>query len=192
MGLDVSGEFLAEAERAPGPGLSYQRCDVTTDALPVRSADLAYCRYLLSHLQDPLELLRRWGVELAPDGLLLAEEVEAIYPTEPAVRTYLGLVEAMLADQGSRLYIGGDLSCAPDPEGLQRCFDRVYELPVPRRDAALMFSMNVPNWRDRPFVRARCSTQEIAALEAELHELARSDGGEPVLWGLRQIAWQRR
>jgi len=156
MGLDVSGEFLAEAERAPGPGLSYHRCDVTTDALPDPPADLAYCRFLLSHLHEPQELLTRWGCELSQGGLLLAEEVEAIHPAEPAFRTYLGLVEAMLADQGSKLYIGGDLFSAPDPEGLQRCFDRVYELPVPRRDAALMFSMNVPNWRDRPFVRKRC------------------------------------
>ena len=190
-GLDISSELLAEAEGAPSRGLRYLRCDVAADALPAPAADLAYCRFLLSHLLEPLTLIARWGREIEPGGLLLAEEVETIHPNLPVFRTYLELVEAMLADQGSQLYIGPALTAAKDPEGQERCFDRVFELQVPRRDAALMFSMNVPNWRDRPFIRARYSDDEIERLETELQQLASSDGGDPVVWELRQIGWRR-
>ncbi len=191
-GVDIAAEFLAEAERTSEPGLRYVRRDVTSERLPSSPADLIFCRFLLSHLQRPGELVARWGAELAPGGVLLIEEVEAIHPNAPPFERYLTLVAAMLAEQGAELYVGAEFAGSPDPDGLERCFDRVYELPVARRDAALMFSLNVPSWKDSPFIQQRCSAHEIATLEAELQRLAATDGGEQVSWQLRQIAWRRR
>lgn len=191
-GLDLSPEFLAEAEQTPGPAVRYEQVNVVEDPLPGPPADLAFCRFLLSHLPEPAAAVARWGAALAPGGLVLIDEVESIHPEQAAFRAYLALVEAMLADQGSALYVGPALAAADDPPGLERCFDRVYRLPVSSQHAALMFKMNVPNWRDKPFIRARCSAEEIAALEAELERLHQAPDGEPVLWELRQIAWRRR
>ncbi|MCB1019566.1 MAG: methyltransferase [Acidobacteria bacterium] len=189
MGLDLSPDFLAESASAPGPDVEYARLDVAREELP--AADLAFCRYLLSHLPEPAAALARWSSALSAGGLLLVEELEAIHPKQPAFAQYLALVEAMLADQGSTLFVGPALAALEDPPGLERVLDRAYSLPVPAHDAALMFKMNVPNWRDRPFIRARCSEDEIAALEAELDRLHQAAEGEPVLWELRQIAWRR-
>jgi hypothetical protein len=186
-GLDLSPEFLTIAGASPHPRIRYAQRDVASECLPAPPADLAFCRFLLSHLAEPKAALLQWGQGLAAGGLLLAEEVEAIHPELPVFRTYLGIVAEMLADQGSELYVGPSLSAAADPDGLERCFDRVYRLPVAAQDAAVMFSMNVPNWKDRPFIRQRFSPDVIAALQAELDRLARDGGGEPVLWELRQI-----
>ena len=190
-GLDLSPEFLAEAEQTPGSAVRYEQVNVVEDPLPGPPADLAFCRFVLSHLPEPAAAIARWGAALAPGGLILVDEVEAIHPEQTAFRSYLALVEAMLADQGSALYVGPALAAGEDPPGLDRCFDRVYRLPVSSQDAALMFKMNVPNWRDKPFIRACCSAEEIAALEAELERLHEGPAGKPVLWELRQIAWRR-
>jgi SAM-dependent methyltransferase len=191
-GLDLSPEFLTIAGASPPPRIRYLQHDVAGEPLPSPPADLAFCRYLLSHLAKPTAALAGWGAGLAPGGLLLAEEVEAIHPELPVFRTYLGIVAEMLADQGSELYVGPALSATAEPDGMERCFDRVLQLPVAAQDAATMFSMNVPNWKDRPFIRQRFSSEEIAALQAELDRVARTGGGEPVLWELRQIGWRRR
>ncbi|MEZ5395906.1 MAG: class I SAM-dependent methyltransferase [Bryobacterales bacterium] len=191
-GLDLSADFLAEAANDSGPGVHYEQLDVAREALPAPAADLVFCRYLLSHLPEPAATLARWSSALAPGGRLLVEELEAIHPKQPTFRKYLGLVEAMLADQGSTLFVGPALAALEDPPGLDRVLDRAYPLPVCAQDAALMFKMNVPNWRDRPFIRARHSGEEIAALEAELEHLHQAAEGEPVLWELRQMAWRRR
>jgi SAM-dependent methyltransferase len=190
-GLDIAPAFLAEAEQAPGPAVRYEQVNVVENPLPGPPADLAFCRFLLSHLPKPAGAIARWGAALARAGLVLIDEVEAIHPEQTAFRSYLALVEAMLADQGSALYVGPALAVGDDPPGLERCFDRVYRLPVPSQDAALMFKMNVPNWRDKPFIRARCTAEEIAALEAELESLHHAPSGQPVMWELRQIAWRR-
>ena len=190
-GLDVSPEFLAEALSAGSARVAYARCDVVAEALPGPPVGLAFCRFLLSHLANPLAQIARWGAALAPGGMALAEEVEAIHPKQSAFRFYLGLVEAMLAAQGSTLYVGAALSEAKNPAGLQRCLDRIYNLAVTPSDAARMFSMNVPNWKDLPLIRERCSPGEIEALQNDLARLAEAPDGEPVEWELRQIAWRR-
>jgi hypothetical protein len=55
-----------------------------------------------------------------------------------------------------------------------------------------MFSMNVPNWKDGPFVREHFRADSIERLEAQLKELASKDMGSTITRMLRQMVFERR
>jgi hypothetical protein len=51
--------------------------------------------------------------------------------------------------------------------------------------------MNLPNWRDEPFVRANYTDGEIDYLATELSKLSVSRTEGEIGWRLRQIAIER-
>src|SRR5512138_3119422 len=57
-GLDSSREFL-DLARAQFPHCRFVEHDVTRVPFPVR-ADVLYARFILSHLAEPVEVVRRW------------------------------------------------------------------------------------------------------------------------------------
>jgi SAM-dependent methyltransferase len=198
VGLDTSGRFLAMARRPDSSRLRFHQHDVLSTPFPEAPADLLFCRFLLSHLPDPGSCLEAWATQLRPNGLLVIEEVEAIETTQAVFGRYLGIVESMLKSQGTELYVGGALESLPDPallrgRLLRKRLSRAQRFPVSNRDAAAMFSMNVPNWKDRPFIRENFSADAIQNLEAGLRDLSSTDSTESAItWTLRQMVFERR
>jgi SAM-dependent methyltransferase len=192
VGLDNSESFLALARATETSRVTFRRHDVTETPFPVPAADVVFSRYLLAHLPDAEGLVARWATQLAPGGLLLLEEVEWIRTTHEAFVTYLGTVEAMLADQGSVLCIGPALDALDGCSGLRKSHSSVRRLRIGNGRAARMFHMNIQTWRHRPYVEANVAPERVAALEEQLRSIA--DSGEThsdIEWGLRQIAFQR-
>jgi SAM-dependent methyltransferase len=89
LGLDQSASFVALAEADAPPGVEFAVHDVTVVPFPASAAGLVYGRFLLTHLHDPPAALAAWATQLAPGGLLLADEVERIHTSQPALRRYL-------------------------------------------------------------------------------------------------------
>ncbi len=192
IGLDTSERFLAQAQEAQDGRLRFHCHDVLATPYPEAPADLLFCRYLLSHLPDPQSCLNNWATQLSGGGLLVTEEVEAIETTHPAFERYLSIVEAMLRSQQTDLYVGPVLDKLGGLRLLEKRDSRARRLRVPNRDAATMFSMNVPNWKDRPFIRETYGSDSIRALETELKDLAAASGEESqITWTLRQIVFER-
>ena len=192
-GLDTSERFLDKTRELGDPRLRFHRHDVLTTPFPEAPADLLFCRYLLSHLPDPRDCLDTWSTQLIAGGLLLIEEVEAIETTLPIFERYLKVVDSMLNSQGTDLYVGPLLDQLDEPPLLRRVVSGTRRLRVSNPDAATMFSMNVPNWRDRPFIRETYGDDSIRELEAELKQLAGAAGSESAItWTLRQIVFERR
>lgn len=190
VGLDSSERLLGLARQRLGARATFHLHDVTAVPFPVGPADVLYCRLLLTHLRDPEGVLARWGTELAPGGLLLVDEVESIATEHPTLREYLGIVEALLAHQGTHLYVGPRLGRVAS-HGLAPRASRVHRWPVPTPRAAEMFQLNLAAWRETPFVRERWPAPTIDRLGRELEALAGSDEGAEVVWGLRQIIFTR-
>jgi trans-aconitate 2-methyltransferase len=163
IGLDSSAAFLDLARRDGG---EYRRLDVESDAVP--PADLAYCRFLLSHVRRPAATVERWVASLRVGGRLLAEEVESISTDDPAFARYLDVVRAMLARRGHTLEVGPNLvggaaqivTVAPDPAAVAR-----------------MFRANLRAWSDE-------------APDGLDEELAAGDRG-PIVWRLRRIVHEK-
>lgn len=192
IGIDASEYFLDLARENAPEHISFVQHDVTQVPFPVEQSDLIYCRFLLTHLKDPQRIVERWGTQLRPQGLLLVEEVEWIQTGHPLLSRYLDIVAATLEQQANQLYIGSLLDAMEVGNGLRRRMSRVYRLPVMTKQAATMFSMNIPSWKNQDFVRERYGLEMIEQLERELGELAESATGEEEnVWGMRQIGYER-
>jgi trans-aconitate 2-methyltransferase len=98
----------------------------------------------------------------------------------------------MLEQQANQLYIGPFLDTMQVGDGLKRRMSRVYRLPVSTKQAATMFSMNIPSWKNQPFVQERYGLNTIEQLERDLGELTQTSTGEgEIIWGMRQIGYER-
>lgn len=191
IGLDSSERFIALAAQSVTERISFVRHDVTQIPFPTGQSDLIFCRLLLTHLQDPTSVIERWTTQLRPQGFLLAEEVEWIRPEHPLLRRYLEIQAALFRQQANELYIGPTLEQQQMNDGIRRRLSRIYHLPVSTRQAATMFSMNLPSWKHHPFIQQQYGTI-IDQLERDLRELAETPtSGSEIEWGLRQLAYER-
>jgi ubiquinone/menaquinone biosynthesis C-methylase UbiE len=192
VGLDNSEHFISLARQSAQGGVSFLLHDVASIPFPIDSANLLYCRFLLSHLKHPQTLLSLWVAQLEPRGLLLIEEVEWIHTQNEVFALYLSIVEAMLKDKSAALYVGQELDRLQDNNILERRISQVSRLRVSNDDAATMFYLNMQTWKHQPFVRSNYSSLSIAKLEDDLRILSmKKTGKSEIEWGLRQIVFER-
>jgi trans-aconitate 2-methyltransferase len=190
LGLDQS-EFFVAAAAGGSAGMEFVVHDVTRVPFPCPPADVCYGRLLLSHLPDPGAALAAWATQLAPGGLLLADEVERIHTDLPALGGYLEVAGALLATRGHTLEVGPVLARLPDPAGLVRRDDRIGHLAPPAHRAAAMFALNLAIWRGEA-VRAGVATPErLDRLAADLGAVADGAVQGSIRWELRQLVLQR-
>jgi trans-aconitate 2-methyltransferase len=190
VGLDQSEFFVAVAAGGP-PGVEFAVHDVTRVPFPCPPADVCYGRLLLSHLPDPGAALAAWATQLAPGGLLLADEVDRIHTDLPALRGYLEVAGALLATRGHTLEIGPVLARLPDPPGLVRRDDRIGHLAPPAHRAAAMFALNLAVWRGEADRAGVASAGQLDRLATDLAAVADGEVDGSIRWELRQLVLQR-
>jgi trans-aconitate 2-methyltransferase len=188
-GLDNSARFISLAKRTGNDRVSFALHDITAVPFPTGPADVIHARFLLTHLQRPIEAIASWSTQLQRDGVLLLEETEWIDTTNPVFSLYVQIVEAMLHHQGNVLYIGPLLDTFPLPARFTGRSSQVRRLTVTNRATAAMFVLNVQAWRDHPFIRDHYPPEVIVRLHADLTALAAdpSDAAD-IEWGIRQVA----
>ena len=188
VGLDRSDAFIATASANQTPGVSFAAHDVTTTPFPVGPADLVFARLLLAHLASPAALVGAWLSTLAIGARLLLDEVESVDTENLVMQTYLRDVALpVVMNQGAQLLIGTTLHEMPDPPSADRVHDEVVTVLPPVASTARMFCMNL-----QVLVRAG-EVGPRPALEEGLASLASGGApGEPVVWRIRQIAFERR
>jgi ubiquinone/menaquinone biosynthesis C-methylase UbiE len=192
VGLDNSDRFIAAANSRSLKGISFFLHEVTQEPFPAGPFDIAYCRFLLSHLPDLSGCLEVWARQLNRDGLLLVEEVETIQTDVEAFEVYLEIVDQLLVHQSARLYAGPMLQGLALPATLRKASSIVQLVPVSVQDAATMFHMNIQSWRRQPYVQENYEEDEIQSLQDRLGSLASEGAVEgEITWGLRQMALRR-
>src|ERR1051325_10956265 len=105
VGYERSANFLAIA-RGRYPALTFRDIDVLAPAYPDREADLIYCRFLLTHIHRPADVLTTSVQHLRSGGRLLLEETAALFSPVPALSRYYELVEQLQAHHGQETLIG--------------------------------------------------------------------------------------
>jgi len=190
VGLDIAADFLATAQHQH-PHCHFLLHDVTRTPFPI-VPEVIYARFLLSHLRDPVAVVNSWVSQLAVNGVLLVEEVEAVETQVEVFRRYLATNEALVASQGAELFVGEALAEGSYDADIL-CND-VLVLPVPDNQAARWFEPNTRTiWRDSELVRTLVGDQMIEATADELAQLA--SGGEKasnITWHMRRVVLRRR
>jgi trans-aconitate 2-methyltransferase len=143
------------------PTATFEAADLTSDALP--PADLAYARYVLSHLQDPVGTVAGWRAALAPGGRLLVEENLELRIHHPTFRRYEDAVARVVGAGGGDLYVGRRLEPLADRH-LRRTVD------PPAGVVARMFRLNLVAWGGHP----EAASLDVEALAADLEDLQAS------------------
>jgi hypothetical protein len=94
----------------------------------------------------------------------------------------------MLDASGSRLYVGPVLESAVQGGQLRIVRSDIRRMDVANRDAAAMFSRNVPNWRTNNYIQANFREADIDELLARLlREAAAPANHSEITWELRQM-----
>jgi trans-aconitate 2-methyltransferase len=185
VGLDRSSSFIDRARDHAPTRVVFMEHDVTLTPFPVAPADILFSRLVIAHLHDREELIARWATQLAPRGVLLLEEIDHVRSDEPAFVEYLALAIEVVGRAGGRLVAGPEIAAMPDPPGTDRTTDDVRSVDITSADAAAIFGMNLQ------VLVERGELEPQPALVRALADLA-TNGGAPVDWKMRQIAFRRR
>jgi trans-aconitate 2-methyltransferase len=206
VGIDSSPEHVARARRVAPPGVDFHVREATAPAgWPGEPPDLLYCRFLLTHLRDPLQALDAWADAAAEGATLVVEEAADIACVHPALARYYVLVDELQLHYGQRLRIGADLVGAPAGSGWRTELSTVRALSLPAARMARLHLLNLQTWRHDRYARAAMSAGELSALADELGRIADGadgaggDGGgggsaaaPPVRYQMRQIVMTKR
>lgn len=183
VGLDRSATYLERARRGAPPGVEFQEHDALATPFPVGPADVIFCRLLLAHLPDRVDVVARWTTQLAPNGVLLLDEIEDFQSDEAALVDYVRLASGVVERAGGRLVAGPELADMPDPPGTHRVVDDAVLMDVSPSDTATIFAMNLAVLVEDGEVEPQ---PELAAALADVGE--RSSGH--IEWRVRQIAFR--
>jgi ubiquinone/menaquinone biosynthesis C-methylase UbiE len=86
------------------------RVEAITELAEEAAYDLVYCRFLLTHLPDPGDALKRMLRALRPGGVLVAEDIEFAahfcHPPCPAFARYVELYQRAVQKKGADPNIG--------------------------------------------------------------------------------------
>ncbi|HSO97135.1 MAG TPA: class I SAM-dependent methyltransferase [Acidimicrobiia bacterium] len=191
IGVDTSAAFVAVATDRGVPGVTFVRRDATTVPLPGAPADLLYCRLLLAHVPDPPATVRAWATQLAPRGRLLIDEMEWIDAAHPVLVAYEAVVRGLVASRGAPMFAGPMVATVLGGPGWRQCHNGVRRVAIPAPIAARIYELNLRAWRDDPYIRDRHPSAELDGLAGDLADLAESSSSAPVVWAVRQIAFER-
>lgn len=183
VGLDRSVTFLERARRGAPPGVEFQEHDALATPFPMGPADVLFCRLLLAHLPDRADVVARWATQLAPNGLLLLDEIEDFRSDQPALVDYVRFASGVVERAGGRLVAGPELATMPDPPGTERVVDDVALMDVSPSDTATSFLMNLAVLVEDGEVEPQ---PELAAALGGIAER----GAGHIEWRVRQIAFR--
>jgi trans-aconitate 2-methyltransferase len=185
-GFDLSEEFIASAMERFGNCI-FVKCDITRPPFIIKPK-LMYMRFLLSHLPDPIGFLNNCTGELANNGLILVDELEAIETDIDVFKKYLSINKGLVQSAGAELFVGERLSKGKyKAEVLANEYVRI---PVKNCDAAAMFYPNTQDiWEKEDYVLDSLSFSQRKEISMEISEIMNSgdeEGG--ITWKMRRIA----
>jgi len=190
LGVDASAEHVARAEADAPPGIDYRVEDVRRLAFPDEGSrpDFLYCRFLLTHLRDPEQVLAGWADAAADQATLVIEETASLASGHPAFARYYQLVEDLQTHYGQRLRIGADLAAPPASSGWTTNLSTVRRLGLPASRMARLHHLNLLTWSNDPHARAAFDRAELEDLARRLDAVAGGrEAAPPVISEMRQL-----
>ena len=189
IGVEASEKYLLLAREQASPDIQFVRDDVTAPAGVVAPAALVFCRFVLTHVQEPAAAVRAFASYVAPAGVLLLQETAHLESSNEALARYYELVGQLQAHYGQTLYIGQELPRLAQGAPLSVVHSEVRRFERPARLMAELHVQNLRTWRTDSFASQAFDAQELSDLECRLQAIA--DGSEragSVSIGLGELA----
>jgi trans-aconitate 2-methyltransferase len=192
VGLDASERYVVEARRTHGPGLEFQVHDITRSPFPVKTPDVMFCRFLLTHLSSLHEVLTVWADIAASNATLLIHETETLETDHPTLHRYYELVAQLQRQYGQALFVGFLLEECLERSGWRLVENQRLAVKKPVAKMAQLHLSNLRTWRYDDYARQVFDAAEIDSLEASLREISEDTENEgTVMNGARQIISRR-
>lgn len=175
VGIDIDPEVVElarlDAEREGLANLAFRVGDAM--ALDDGPYDLAYARFLLSHVGDPAGAVSAMVAALRPGGVLVVEDVDFTgsfsHPDSAAYRRYVELYRATVARRGGNADIGPALPALLQTAGLDGVGFNVVQPAGHDGDAKLISPLTLARMSHSIVEEGVASAEEVEQVLAELY-----------------------
>ncbi len=181
IGYERSPAFCAEARARCEGSLDFVELDVGAEDLPIQNVDLGFCRFLLTHLPNPLETLGRWKKALRPGGVMVFLEVERLSSSDPVLARYYRMIEGVQAEHGQAMSIGRTLEALVQKAGWRVVDSQAVDPCLPASAMATLHRPNLESVRKDPWVQGHFKPEEIDEIAVGLERIGAETGkGTPI------------
>jgi trans-aconitate 2-methyltransferase len=193
VGLDASERYVAEARSNNSDArLECQVHDIVSAPFPVAAPNVMLCRFLLTHLRAPGEVLTTWANIAASSGLLIVYETESLETDHPRLRQYYELVARLQEHYGQTLRVGGVLEAFFKNTGWSLIESRRHIVERSAKSLAELHLANLRTWRRDEFASRSFEPREIDSIEGSLERIVSgTEDAGLVTNAARQIIAQR-
>jgi SAM-dependent methyltransferase len=188
LGVDIDESKLdlarGEADAEGLGNVAYEARDLSAGTASERF-DLVYARFLLTHLPDAVDAVRRLAAAARPGGLVALEDVDFeasfCYPPNAAYDVFVDIYTRTAFACGGDPLVGRRLPWLLLAAGCENV-DVAVAQPVGRRadgwerDVKLLCPLTLANIADAAVAEGIATSEEIAAATEELDALVDDDG----------------
>jgi SAM-dependent methyltransferase len=192
VGYERSAAFCTQARARLGNSIEFVEQDIAAGDLPIEKADLAFCRFLLTHLPDPVAALQAWRVALRLGGILVLIELERLTSTDPVLARYYEIIDGVQAEHGQQMYIGGALEGMARSAGYTIVTSHAVEPGISASRMATLHRPNLDNVRRDPWVEENFSDAEVDDIASGLERIAAEKDGRTPIENVLRVVLARR
>ncbi len=192
-GLDASERLVERARSWLPVDVTVAAHDVTKSPYPVASVDVAYARYVLTHLASPRALVDACALAMKRGGLLVLEENCALGSEDPTFSDYYTRVAKLQSHYGQDMYIGSRLPALATTEDWHVESFVQSTLVLDSRAMAQLHALNAAHWRGDPFAVSAFDTRELDVMAHDLRSVAMGERpAPPVICVMGQLVLRRK
>ena len=139
--------------------------------------DVVYARFLLTHLGDPLSVLRAIVATLRPGGIAIVEDIDYrgmfCHPENAAFQRHVELYSALVQRAGADPMIGPRLPSLLRDAGCVEIAMHVVQPAGFDEEVKVMAALTTEATADRVVAAGLATRAEVEALARDLHQFAR-------------------
>lgn len=178
IGYERSPDFCAQARARCEASVDFVEFDVGAKDLPIQKVDLGFCRFLLTHLPNPLETMRRWKKAFRLDGLMVFIEVERLSSSDPVLARYYQIIEGVQTEHGQAMSIGQSLESLTRKAGWIVVDSKTVDPGLPASAMATLHRPNLESVRKDPWVQSHFRPEELNEIAVGLERIGAETGDD--------------
>jgi SAM-dependent methyltransferase len=183
VGTDIDETKLdicrAEAKERGLAHAQFRFANASFEAPAQPEFDIAYARFLLTHLPEPMPAVLHMKASLMPGGTVIVEDIDFsgsfCSPMHPAYQRYLDLYTSVVQRRGGDPHIGPRLPGLLAEAGFQQVEMNVVQPAGRCGEVKLVSPLTVENIADAVLAERLANQAEIESVVTDLYAIARDD-----------------